>query len=144
MFYLHYCILCVGCRRFTRLMLNFRFYFTNPRDMDYKSYMGGCMNTCVHASRIFNSCCLVGWAMLFVVCSILSLTTSCCSYMGSFVSSWVRTCCRLRLLSCSTCVRGISKIVLHSRGSHAQQHLFCACPRVVHAALMTHNFALCN
>ena len=29
--------------------VNCRFYFTNPRDMDAKSYLGGCMNTCVLA-----------------------------------------------------------------------------------------------
>ncbi len=91
------------------LILNVRFYFTNPRDMDYKSYSGGCMNACVRARSPHNICCRDARAptssarVLYAVVSFVLPMTACCRYMGAFVSSWVCLCSCLRTLP-STCI----------------------------------------
>ncbi len=120
------------------LILNVRFYFTNPRDMDYKSYSGGCMNACVRARSPHNICCrdvrtpTSSARVLHVVASFVLPMTACCSYMGAFVSSWVCLCCCLRTLCCSEhlhsfmlllCNRSLSSRIFHA-GS-VQPHTPC-------------------
>ena len=77
--------------------VNCRFYFTNPRDMDAKSYLGGCMNTCVLARsrenkhyrlKLFIN--IVLRRKFFYSICIFFRADGLLSYMGAFVSSWVR------------------------------------------------------